>query len=162
MKIRTRGLVLVAFAAATVAVLAAGTPAPAQQGQGKFITEAAARLSKHIGAANGDGFKLVDDRFSIGGGWIKQGASNWVSLYTLNMTAGKTYRVIAAGDNDAKDVDVEIQDGAGKTVAKDTSTDPEAIVNFTPGTSGKYLVRVRLYASRNDLPCVCMAIVMAK
>jgi hypothetical protein len=112
--------------------------------------------------AAGDGFKLVVDRFSIGGGWLKQGASNWVSLYTLNMAAGKTYRVIAAGDADAKDVDVEIQDASGKVLKADTGSDPEAIVNFAPSTTGKYLIRVRLYASRENVPCVCLAIVMAK
>jgi hypothetical protein len=30
------------------------------------------------------------------------------------------------------------------------------------GLSQRYLVRVRLFASRNDLPCVCMAIVLEK
>src|SRR3954469_6058549 len=107
---RVRGLVLVVFAAATVAILAAGSPAQAQQGQGKYVTEAAGRLAKNIGAANADGFKLSDNTFSIGGGWLKQG-SNWVSLFTITMEQGKQYRVLASGDGDATDVDVDIQDG---------------------------------------------------
>jgi hypothetical protein len=159
---RVRGLVLVAFAAAVVAVLSAGSPAQAQQGQGKYVTEAAARLAKTIGAANADGFKLSDNTFSIGGGWIKQGGNNWVSLFTITMEQGKQYRVLASGDGDATDVDVEIQDKGGKTLVSDTSTAADAVVNFTPDTTGRYLVRVRLYASRNNLPCVCLAIVMTK
>ena len=44
----------------------------AQQGQGQYVTEAAARLSKLIAAANKDGYILQDNNFSIGGGWLKQ------------------------------------------------------------------------------------------
>ena len=39
------------------------------------------------------------------------------------------YRFLAAGDNDAKDVDLEIQDPSGKVVASDRGSDPEAVVD---------------------------------
>jgi len=152
--------VLGACLASLLSLVAAGNTADAQGGQGKYVAEASQRLVGLINKANGDGFSLADDRFSIGGGWLKQGAGNWVSLYTIQLTAGKQYRFLAAGDNDATDVDVEIQDLNGKTLKADTGTAPEAIVDFTPKTSGRYLVRVRLFASRNGVPCVCLAIAM--
>jgi hypothetical protein len=77
------------------------------------------------------------------------------------LTGGKKYRFIAAGDADARDVDLEVQDANGKVVAKDVRTDPEAIVEFTPQNTGRYLVRIRLYASDNHLPCFCLGVVMA-
>src|SRR5438874_11599829 len=69
-----------------------GLSAQAQQaGQGKYLTEASARLGKLIAKANQDGYEFQDNNFSIGGGWLKQGEKNWVPLYTLNLEAGKKY-----------------------------------------------------------------------
>jgi hypothetical protein len=132
----------------------------AQQGQGQYVTEAAARLSKQVEKANKEGYAFQDNNFSIGGGWLKQSEKAWVPLYTLNLQAGKKYRFIAAGDADAQDVDLEIKDGNGKTVKADVSTDPVAIVDFSPETTGKYLVRVRLYKSDGNADCLCLALVM--
>jgi hypothetical protein len=131
-------------------------------GQGKYLTEAAARLGKLIGAANRDGYILYDNQFSVGGGWLKQGANNWVNLYTVTLDAGKRYRIIAAGDFDAKDVDLEVKDLNGNRVAADEDTASEAVINYTPDRTQKYLVRVRLYDSDQNLPCMCLAIVMVQ
>jgi len=145
-----------------LALLAPGHEATAQQGQGQgqYLTEAAARLSKLIARANQDGFTLTDNNFSIGGGWLKQSQTNWVPLYTLTLQAGKKYRFIASGDADARDVDLEVQDLNGKRFAADEGTEPDAVVNFTPTVTQKYLVRVRLYDSDKQLPCVCIAVVL--
>jgi len=148
--------------ASLLTVLATETRVSAQDGQGKYITEATVRLTKLVNAANGAGYILQDNSFSIGGGWLKQSTANWVPLYTVQLVAGKKYRFIAAGDVDAKDVDLEVQDANGKTVASDTATNPEAVVEYTPAAAGRYTVRIRLYASDNNDPCVCLAIVMAK
>ncbi len=146
--------------ASVIALVASANQASAQQG--KFITEASARLSKLVDAANGAGYTLQDNSFSIGGGWLKQSASNWVPLYTVQLTAGKKYRFLAAGDVDAKDVDLEVLDSNNNVVASDTATASTATVDFTPKNSGRYLVRIRLYESDNNLPCVCLGIVMTK
>ena len=133
----------------------------AQEGQGKYVTQAAERLVKLINSANSEGYKLNDNAFTIGGGWLKQSETTWVALLNVDLKANKQYRFLAAGDGDAKDVDLEVQLD-GKTVAADTKTDPTAIVNYTPGADGKYVVRLRLYASDNNDPCACLGIVMAK
>ncbi|MCI0683395.1 MAG: hypothetical protein L0Y71_14925 [Gemmataceae bacterium] len=142
-------------------VLAGAGRASAQEGQGKYVTQAAARLVNLIDKANREGYKLHDNVFSIGGGWLKQDENNWVALFTVELKAGAQYRFLGAGDNDAKDVDLEVRFN-DKVVAVDTRTDPTAVVSYSPTTTGRYLVRLRLYASDQDLPCVCLGIVMAK
>jgi len=157
-----RGRFLVGvFLAGLVGFLASENRASAQA-QGKFVTQAAERLHKAIDRANSNGYSLHDNAFSIGGGWLKQSKKNWILLFTKTLKAGQPYKILAAGDSDARDVDVEIIDEDGKVVAKDADLDATAVVNFTPKTSGKYQVRVRLYDSRSNVPCVCLAIIMTK
>ncbi len=152
--------VLGAVLMSTLVVLSPGNSATAQQGQGQYVTQAAARLGKLIVRANQDGYVLQDNNFSIGGGWLKQSKTDWIPLYTLTLQAGRNYRFIAAGDADAKDVDLDIQDLNGRTLKAD-GAEPQAVVNFSPDVTGKYLVRVRLYDSNQNLPCVCLAIVLS-
>jgi hypothetical protein len=130
--------------------------------QGKYLKEATERLSKQIARANEDGFILSDNTFSVGGAWLKQG-SDWVNMFAVTLNAGTRYRLIAAGDFDAKDVDLQVTDVSGKTkFAEDVEEDAVALVNFTPKTTQKYMVRVRVYASNQNLPCMCLAIVMVQ
>lgn len=144
---------------ALLALLIFATTGYAQQG--KYVGSAAARLKQWVDASNEQGYKLQNDGFSIGGGWIKQ-SKEWVSLYTTELKAGKGYRFIAVGDMDARDVDLQIVDSRGRVVANDSLTEPEAIVNFRPQNTDRYTVRIRLYASNQNLPSVCIAIVMVK
>jgi hypothetical protein len=158
-----RGQFVLGIGLASVCALLAGlNGAGAQDGQGIFITQAAARLQKGIDAANKDGYKLKDNSFSIGGGWIKQSKKDWVSLYKLNLQPGKDYRFLASGDSDARDVDLEVLNPNGDVVASDTAKDPNAIVDYRPKVGGQYTVRVRLFESRSNLPCVCLGIVLVK
>lgn len=141
--------------------LATGT-AQAQEGQGKYITEATIRLSKMVDAANRDGFMLSTNLFSIGGGWLKQDAANWVPLFTVQLDAGKDYRFLASGDADTKDLDLKITDANGAVVKADEGAEPEAIVNYRPTQTGRYLVSLRLYDSVNNQPCTCLGVVTMK
>lgn len=145
---------------AILAVAVVHTRVEAQEGQGKYITDASIRLTRLVAAANKDGYTLQDNSFSIGGGWLKQSKEKWIPLYSLKLEEGKKYRFIAAGDEDAKDVDLEIVDADGKRVALDDKTDPEAVVDFVPKASGTYQVRIRLYESMNNVPCVCLSVVL--
>lgn len=134
----------------------------AQGGQGKYVSEAAARMTKLVDAANKSGYALQDNSFSIGGGWLKQSKTDWVSLYTIKLAAGTGYRFLAAGDFDARDVDLEVLDENNKVVAQDVKTDPQAVVDFTPSKAGLYQVRLRLYASERDVPCMCLSLMLTK
>jgi hypothetical protein len=155
-------LLLFALAAGLIVVLAPPERAGAQQGQGQYVAEAAQRLGRLIGAANQDGYRLDNNQFSIGGGWFTQSKTDWVPLYAITLEAGKRYRLLAAGDTDARDVDLDVSDPAGKVVAADTTTAADARVDFTPDRTQKYLVRVRLYESRDNVPCLCLGIVLVQ
>lgn len=132
-----------------------------QEQQGKYVNSAAARMVKLVNTSNGDGYSLQNNTFSIGGGWLPQ-STEWTPLYSLNLQAGKNYRVIAVGDMDARDVDLQILDSNNNVVASDTLTAPEAIVNYRPTAGGRYTVRIRLYASQGNNPAVCLAVVLSK
>jgi hypothetical protein len=155
-------LTLVLCLASILMFLVLPRAAGAQEGQGKYVTEASVRLIRLVNAANRHGYKLHANTLSLGGGWLKKGTDTWVPLYTIKLEEGKQYRFIAAGDAEARDVDLEIQDADGKVVAHDDKTEPEAVVDFTPKTTGSYTVRIRLNDSMNSLPCFCVAIVMTK
>jgi hypothetical protein len=147
--------------AATLALVAAETRVAAQENQGRFINQASKRLVEMIAKANDDGFILASNQLSIGGGWLRQ-STEWVTLYSVQMEGGRLYRVVAAGDGDARDVDVEILNAKQNVVAKDEKVDPTATVNYRPPVTGRYTVRARLYDARGNEPCVVLAIVMVK
>ncbi|MBI2806328.1 MAG: hypothetical protein HYX68_15220 [Planctomycetes bacterium] len=130
--------------------------------QGKYITEATVELIKMVNTANGAGYKLQDNSFSIGGGWLRQSASTWVPLYTVQLQGGRDYRFLASGDADARDVDLRVLDSNNQVVASDASTARNALVNYRPTNTGRFTVQIRLYSSANNLPCVCLGIVMSK
>lgn len=148
--------------AAMLALPSAASVADAQEGQGKYVTEASAALIKLIDVSNTQGFALENDQFSIGGSWLKQSQTNWVPLYNIILKGGKQYRFLGAGDADTIDLDLRVVDATGKVVAADIGTESNAIVNFNPQADGKYTVQLRLYASKNNLPCMSLAVVMAK
>jgi len=156
----THGRFVVGACLASLLALVGASSANAQQGV--FITQASARLSKLVDKGNTDGYSLQSNSFSIGGGWLKKGDA-WVSCYTVQLTAGKQYRFLASGDNDAKDVDLRVTDLKGeKEFAADVDTAADAVVNFTPKVTGRYLVQIRLYSSRENVDAVCLSVVMGK
>lgn len=135
--------------------------AAAQTKQGVYLTQASIRLAKLIDAGNGDGYALVNNKFSLGGGWLKK-SEDWTTLYSVNLTGGKNYRVIASGDDDAKDVDLRILDAKMQQVALDDSTAVDAVINFTPKATGKYTVQIRLYDSKGNVDSLCISALLVK
>jgi hypothetical protein len=158
---------LSAFSVCAFGVLAVlvGANRASAQGQGPYITQASARLAKLVDAGNDKGYNLHNNSFSLGGGWLKQ-SEEWVSIYSIQLTAGKKYRFLATGDDDAKDVDLRVLNAKGDVVAKDESTAVDAVVDYSPKTTGKYKVEIRLFASKKaggrEVDCVCISAVMVK
>lgn len=145
---------------AILAVPPANAPAAVEE-QGKYVNSASARLVKLVNVGNKDGFKLANDTFSIGGGWLRR-STKWTALYYINLVANKEYRVIAVGDMDAKDVDVRILDEWNNPIASDTLASPEAIVTFRPRSSGQHGVWIRVFDSIDSQPAVCISTVMIR
>jgi hypothetical protein len=120
----------------------------------KYLKEAAEVLSGLMGRAEDDGYRL-EKAMTLAGGWIDK-SDKWTGLYQLRLQEGSTYRFMAAGDADATDVDLRLTDPDGNVVAKDTSVARTAVVNFTSRKTIFYTVEIRVYASANDVPCVCL------
>jgi hypothetical protein len=135
-------------------------PAPASA-QGKYMAQATQRVGKLVDDASDTGYKLFSASF--GGGILRQGEDNWVALFSQSLESSLEYLVLASGDDDARDVDLEIRDENGKLVAQDiASIDANARIVFRPTATARYTVRIRLYASDRNQPCICVGVLMAK
>ncbi|MCI0459917.1 MAG: hypothetical protein L0Z62_23445 [Gemmataceae bacterium] len=130
------------------------------QSSGTYLSQAFTRVTNNAGAAR----KLIGygyaDGLSILGGWISAGDKLEFDLRRLEI--GTSHMIIAGGDNDAEDVDLEILDPNGRVVASDVRVAPDAVVEFVPRIKGSYRMRLTLYKARERLPCVCVATVLKK
>ena len=144
----------------TLTAMSAGTAFA--QGPGKYVKDASDRLAAMVDKAAKDGYAFPPNSFGLGGAFLKKDTKAWVPVFTVQLTEGRTYVFMAAGDRDTRDLDLDIQDATGKTLVADTDTAAEATVTFTPQVSGRYTVRLRLYDSVDGLPCYCIAAMMSK
>jgi hypothetical protein len=79
---------------------------------------------------------------------------NW----RMQMEAGTQYAFLGGGDNHAVDVDLAVIDATGQTLAHDQLEDAKPVVEFTPATSGVYVVRMTL--ARASAPSFCALAVL--
>lgn len=135
------------------------------------LTATAVSLAQAPGAATGQYFfqafervtKTAQDNAQIGdygynegisilGAWVKNGDS---LSFGFPLKADVNYLFIAAGDNDAQDIKVSIENKDGKVIETEKREAPDAMVPFTPPADGTYTFRLGLPKSRNNLPCIC-------
>lgn len=157
--LRAQWVVIGIFPAFLLALLADPRDAGAQTKQGKYLTQASTRLAALVDAGNKAGYTLYSNSFTLGGGWLKK-SDEWAVSYPVELTAGKKYRFLAAGDDDAKHVDLRVLDPKGDQVAIDDEKTVDAVINYTPKMTGKYTVQIRLHDSKGENPCVCLCAVM--
>jgi hypothetical protein len=137
--------------------------APAQgAGSLKFLGQSLKTLEGMIREAGEDGYRFSKNGPGLAAGWLKQDKGNWVTFTTVTLRKGKQYLIVGAGDKDTKDLDVRVMDSSGEKVAQDTKRDPTARVELRRGLQGRFAIQVRLYQSRNDLPCVCTVAILEK
>lgn len=60
---------------------------------------------------------------------------------------GNEYLVLATGDNDATDINLELYDSDLNLVTVDVDDDDTPVITITPPTSGAYTIRVTLVAA---------------
>jgi hypothetical protein len=139
-------------------------PANPTSGQGKdsgtFLTQAFIRVTDNADFAKritGYGYA---DGVSVLAAWVDLNDS--VS-FIRPLTGGVSYTFLAAGDKDAKIVNLDILDDKGTKVLKsDGKKQPDAVLEFTPAASGNYTMRLTLAQSRNNYPCMCVATILKK
>lgn len=66
------------------------------------------------------------------------------------LTRGITYNFVAAGCNDAYDIDLHIYDENWNLVARDQATAASAVVAVNPRWTGTFYVVVEMFNSRSD------------
>jgi hypothetical protein len=75
------------------------------------------------------------------------------SFLATTLNAGTTYLFIGAGSQPARDLDIVIEDDAGRVVASDVRADAIPMVWFTPGRTGRFTLRLKLAAANGA--CFC-------
>lgn len=149
------------LAAVALACLLFGS-LPAAQAQGKkttpFLLDSFDRATDLADKADRAGYGLAAG-ISVMGCWLDEGKD---IFFNRQLVGGLTYRFIASGDRDAQDVDIEVRDATGRTVASDLRVNLDGDLLFTPQVTANFSIRVVLARSRNRLPCVCTAVVMEK
>jgi hypothetical protein len=138
-------------------------PGPTR-GQGKdsggFLTQAFVRVTDNADFAKrviGYGYA---DGVSVLAAWVDQNDS--VS-FIRPLNGGTSYTFLAAGDKDARVVNLDILDDKGTKVLKsDGKMQPDAVLEFTPAVTGNYTMRLTLAQSRNNLHCMCVATILKK
>ncbi len=65
--------------------------------------------------------------------------------WSFYLTAGKSYMVIGACDEDCSDIDMTVEDESGNVVAEDYAVDDVPVLRFTPSSSGRFTVDTSMY-----------------
>jgi hypothetical protein len=151
--------------AAVAAALLHASPAFAQRSIAAYGNEAMVSLGHLLDKAARDGYTMEGRTTRIFGGWMpkgdKSGNEQWVPMLTLTKAnPNKTFRIIAAGDNDAIDLDLRVLDPSGAVVVEDNLITRETEVTFRPTREQDYTIQLRLYHSRDN--CVCVGAILTK
>ncbi len=132
-----------------------GGEALAQRSIATYSKEAMDNLVPLLDKASKGGFAMEPSTTTLFGGWLPkgngQGGEKWVPMLVLkNLDPNMAYRVIGAGDNDVKDLDVRVVDPTGKVVAEDVATARTAEVTFVPARIQDYTIEFRVYDSTDN------------
>jgi len=104
--------------------------------------------------------RAADKNGNIGfytGGWCTFGAflrSGQSISMTTQLDKGKGYVFVAAGDDNASDVDVEVQSESGIRLASDTDSDKAAVAGLIAERSGEHRVKTTMYRAKGESFCV--------
>jgi hypothetical protein len=60
--------------------------------------------------------------------------------YLVNLFKGNQYRIATCGDKDVVNLDVFLYDQSGAVIARDSTSDRQPMVEFTPPQTGSYYV----------------------
>lgn len=144
-------MVLVAFLGMASSACAQG------QTSATYLKQAFIRVTDSASGAAKLGNFGYDDGISILGAWVDSRDS--VNYY-VPLTKGVNYMIVAGGDNDSQNVNLEIQDADSKVVASENRVAADAMLNFAAPSTGWFTLKLTLAKARDNLPCVCVACVL--
>jgi hypothetical protein len=86
---------------------------------------------------------LADSGWVIRDGAIDELAQGESKVYPVTLYYGNTYKIFAAGNEDAADVDIGVYYGTeGKFLIKDDDDSNVAVVTVTPGYTDQFYIKV--------------------
>jgi hypothetical protein len=86
---------------------------------------------------------LADSGWVIRDGAIDELPQGESKVYPVTLYYGNTYKIVAAGDEDAADVDIGVYYGPeGKFLVKDDDDSNVAVVTVTPGYTDQFYIKV--------------------
>ncbi len=91
-------------------------------------------------------------------GFIRKGD---MTTFICPLYAGVEYALLAAGDDNATDIDIIITDETGSIVINDVSAAKNAIVFFKPTKTANYNIKVKLHGAITP-GCFCNLLVLTK
>jgi hypothetical protein len=80
--------------------------------------------------------------------------------YTRNFEKGKIYYLLAGGDDNAYDLDIEIYDKNDKQVAADNENDNSPVLKFEPPETGEYRMKIILHDADKRTGSFCCLVVL--
>ena len=136
-----------------------GGEALAQKSIATYSKEAMDNLVPLLDKAAKGGYAMEPGTTTMFGGWLPKGSGTgkekWIPMIVLkNLDPNMQYRVITAGDNDIKDLDVRVVDPNGRVVAEDVATARSAEVTFQPARVQDYTIEMRVYDSEDNTICI--------
>ncbi|MFM2042731.1 MAG: hypothetical protein RLY86_1307 [Pseudomonadota bacterium] len=91
------------------------------------------------------GFTLVDTH-------VDRMNANSTDSFTIALSKGVTYNVLAVCDQDCSDIDLQLVDSAGDVVEEDMTTDDIPMVLTRAVYTGEHTIKVQMYNCSNS-PC---------
>jgi plasmid maintenance system killer protein len=92
-------------------------------------------------------------------GWQETHAERYKSLregealtFGITLRANTAYKIIGACDNDCTDLDFYLYDENNNEISRDASADSMPIATVTPEWTGRFKLKVKMFACRSD-PC---------
>ncbi len=110
----------------------------------------AAEVAIEIAEKEDKGF---DEKTFLLGAYMKPGQT---LTYKKNCFKDVDYTFVAAGDQDAEDVDVEVTDPQGRRVTLDQDEDSVAYADFVASQDGSYTIKVSLASNEESFVSVVM------
>jgi hypothetical protein len=80
-------------------------------------------------------------------GLLRRGQS---TVIATTLSAGNSYTLVAAGCEDAYDVDLAVYDENGNRIGSDGDSSAVAVVSVTPRWTGTYYLKVTMYNSTSN------------
>ena len=79
--------------------------------------------------------------------------------YVVNLFKGNQYRIATCGDKNMADLDVLLYDSAGTVVARDSTSDRQPVIEFTPTETGSYYVVLYAKVIEKSPAAAAMAVI---